>query len=259
MGPRDVEILRVGLTRALLDIDLFLKLSGVVWDARAGRPDDEESLPQSLKDEILEHGLTAVSPGDLARLAISPNWLAELKDAIDTCPSSRWLDQLDLVFPEENATTSVLSQPSSLLPASTQQSSRDDLPLSAHFSRPASTPAEVVRSRGSTTWTVLVPIGGVEWLSEADTAVSRITAEFTQSEDGGEFRLEVRLDPLPLTRDAVCHAKLITAEGEIGRAEAKDRRLTFLLPVVAPSDAVLEGEYQRGETHLRFHVTLGQP
>jgi hypothetical protein len=86
----EAGILRTGLERALLDRAAFdsLIVLYVGWKSRT------ETFPHHLRQTILEKGLGSLDGLTIASLAVSPDWIAELWEALIT-PSQYWLDAAD--------------------------------------------------------------------------------------------------------------------------------------------------------------------
>ncbi len=100
-GPvaSEVELLRTGLTRALLDLDMFETLLAVLPEAPAGTGGGRASLPVALKDEMLAHGLNNLTPRQLVQLATHADWLATMKCELETNAPLHWTTIMAAVFP----------------------------------------------------------------------------------------------------------------------------------------------------------------
>jgi hypothetical protein len=261
----EIDVLRAGLDRALGLIPAFDELFQLFVNMPDLRGQPVPGLTESLLARMIGNGLEGLTREQVIQLATTPEWLAELKDAIDANPSARWLGGSDAVISNDRIATPARNNPaigprpsSELGLPSIAIPFRDHRPVDIAGQQSTSPPGEVVSER-TTKWIIPVSADGIECYS--GTPPDSLAVELTLSGVGDGVRLEVEFDPLPMTQDVECRGRLVSAaRRELAQAGVEARKLTFPLPNPnALTDTVLECEYRDANSYFRFRVGIARP
>lgn len=242
-------IAQVGLDRALVDplslraYLVFLDRQGVHHPYRRG-----ELLPIEIADDVLKHGLSKLSPMQLAELALNPLQLMDLADQLnEQTPSEHWLPiiwkhnreaaLLAEVFDEHREELDAI-----LVPTKSPSRSRE---LVAAFGDDddSSSPTVPAEPKVGTSWHKNLPLNGpnVEWLEVIDTAKAQadrqrlVRIDFRWQQHSPSPVLSVRLGA-PLLLSGPCRAQVwsLDATGQT-IAEGKPHETEFHVEL-APDD-----------------------